>query len=564
MVDKRKGKFRSTHRKRYTLIVTALIILFFVFQLISNFTIYVLKRESEIAASSEVTLAELDELREKKLRDKKDEEDKKKNFLLVGEESQLFILLKNQLTNMKETYESVEFIETIKEDKKGIFLTKEHFEESEIVLLKEAAKKGITLYFLKIPLINISEDLEFRELLGIRELRESGVWNGIRFISNFLISDMIEYPNYELELIDLSLKQGTKTYAYSLFLKRNKGNGNIEIEEDNTLRNEELPSIIWRNTYLYEGKDGSYVFCVNGNSLIESREGAGIITALLSYSEEDYIYPIINAYNFIVKGMPSITNYSNEKLMKLYGKDALGIQQDILTPQIFSYVNKYQLFPTYLSKDANKISNDNGSLAKYFNNQVMVQLGELYQYEEQEGRLYINDKTIGYEAWSSNFRFDLGNSEYETEGFLPLIQNSNYYEVDNEFSIISATTAFGFVSIYTDIEEVLKEDNKQNWVDVGKKLGTLLSVQSQKLNYLDRMKHTDTVKRLMKYQLLETNIEKYEEEIVINLDYFAGEAFFILRTTKEILEVENGSYSKIGDNRYLIEFFNHTARIIFR
>ena len=564
MVDKRKGKFRSTHRKRYTLIVTALIILFFVFQLISNFTIYVLKRESEIAASSEVTLAELYELREKKLRDKKDEEDKKKNFLLVGEESQLFTLLKNQLNNMKETYESVEFIETIKEDKKGIFLTKEHFEESEIVLLKEAAKKGITLYFLKIPLINISEDLEFRELLGIRELRESGVWNGIRFISNFLISDMIEYPNYELELIDLSLKQGTKTYAYSLFLKRNKGNGNIEIEKDNTLRNEELPSIIWRNTYLYEGKDGSYVFCVNGNSLIESREGAGIIAALLSYSEEDYIYPIINAYNFIVKGMPSITNYSNEKLMKLYGKDALGIQQDILTPQIFSYVNKYQLFPTYLSKDANKISNDNGSLAKYFNNQVMVQLGELYQYEEQEGRLYINDKTTGYEVWSSNFRFDLGNSEYVTEGFLPLIQNSNYYEVDNEFSIISATTAFGFVSIYTDIEEVLKEDNELNWVDVGKKLGTLLSVQSQKLNYLDRMKHTDTVKRLMKYQLLETNIEKYEEEIVINLDYFAGEAFFILRTTKEILEVENGSYSKIGDNRYLIEFINHTARIIFR
>lgn len=563
-------KFNSKHRKRYIGIVTILIILFLFFQIISNFTVFMLERETERTVLGENNFNQLFELRDKKLRETKEQDyDKKGSYLLVGEEGQQFTLLKNQLSNMKETYESATFLDTFIVGKKGIFLTKEHYEESEIEILKEATKQGIILYFLKIPLANISADKEFSELLGIKEVRGSGEWDGIRFVADFLISDMIEFPKYRLEFSELTLKQGTKTYVYSLFSQYERNNNesmNEIVEEDIKLTNEELPPIIWRNTYLLESEEESnFVFCVNGDSLIESNAGAGIITALLSHSEEDYLYPVINAYNIVVKGMPFITNFSNKKLEKLYGKNALGIQQDILTPQLFGFFNKYQLYPTYLSVEADKIFDENGFLEKYYNKEIMVQLGELFQYEEKENRLYMTESTIGYEVWTPDFRFYTEQySAQQINEFLPLIQSSNHYKDEDELSIISANTAYGYLSIYTDVDEILRGDNELSWVEAGKTLGTLLAVQSQTMSHLERMNHSDTVKRLMTYQLLESHIKKQEKEINISLDYFTGEAFYILKTSKEVLEVEHGTYKKIGNNRYMIKFLNDTARIKFR
>lgn len=550
MEEKRRRVLSSRHRKRYIHIVTVLIILFFSFQIVSNFTGFFLEGETERTLLEEVSEANLYQLFEKKEKEL-EKRGKDSSYLLVGEEEKLLAMVKNQLRNLKETYEIEQSLTILPTGKKGIFLIKNTYTEEEIQILKEAAKDGISLYFLTLPKEQIRVDDEFRELLGIRELRERKEYRGIRFIADFFISNMIEFTEYELFLYDLTLKQGTKTYAYSLLYEES------EEKKKPELRNEELPPIIWRNTFLSEKREeGTMIFCVNGEELIKSRAGIGIITSLLSHSEEDYLYPVINAYSIIIKGMPILTNFSNKKLENLYGKDALGIQQDILTPHIFGFVQKYQIFPTYLSPEAIGIEEGEENLEVYYKKQILVQLGELFGYEERGTELYIPQKNTSYEPWSIEFDF------YKNR--FPLIQNSNHYKNEDELYTIAANTAYGFTSIYTDIEELLKEDNEIGWVEAGKMLNTLLAVQSKSMNYLERMTLSDSIKRFMVYRLLETQINKQEKEISVTLDYFTGEAFYILKTSKEIEKIEHGTYEKIGNHYYMIKFSNDTARIIYK
>lgn len=548
MEEEKRRVLSFKHRKRYIYIVTVLIILFFSFQIISNFKGFFLKGETNSSLLEEINETNLYKLYEEKEKELEKGEEKDSSYLLIGEEGKLLTMVKNQLRNLKETYESKEFLTSSPIEKKGIFLIKNTYTKEEIHLLKEAAKEGISLYFLILPVKQIHEDDEFRDLLGIRELKEKEERKGIRFIADFFISDMLEFIDYNLFLYDLALKQGTKTYAYSLL---------YEEEKESELKNEGLPPIIWRTTFLSDKREeGTMIFCINGEALIESRAGIGIITSLLSHSEEDYLYPVINAYSVIIKGMPFLTNFSSKRLDNLYGKDALGIQQDILSPHIFGIIQKYQVFPTYLSQEAKELEDGEGRLEMYYKKQILVQLGELLGYEEIGPEFIIANKNIAYEQWSELFDFN--------KNMLPLIQNSNHYKEADELYTIAANSAYGFTSIYTDIEELLEENNEIGWVETGKILNTLLAVQHKSMDYLERMTLSDSIKRLMIYRLLEAQIKKEEKEISIILDYFIKEAFYILKTSKEIKTVEGGTYEKIGNDYYMIRFSHDTARIIYK
>ncbi len=545
MEKQRKYKFTHKYQRRYLYVVTILLGLFFVFQLVGNFTNLLATTNNQ---STDIQYHQLQTM----LADKNSLIPKREqSYVILGDPKDTLVqITSSHLQNIKLNSRIESEMAEVFASVKGIFICKQELLDREIEELMSAAKRGISLYFLTMPHQLNNEDL--RQLLGIQEIHGTEQKWGVRFISNFMIGEMKEYQDYYLAFQEVKLSQGTKVYAYSL------GKKEKELEVDKQIRNEDLPPLIWRNSYRINAQKHSLVFVVNMDSLMNTLTGPGIITGMLSQSESDFMYPVINGYHLVIKGLPILNNFQNEKLMQLYGKDALRIQQDILIPQISSFLSKYQLRPTYLIAKMDVMNRQQQKILEYHLQQVRSQAGELIYFHKNLTDLGPALQQIEYQEETSQFTF------YEkNKTSIPLLINTNHYQERDELSILSSYTAYGYLSLYIDTDELLTNTNELNWVSEGKKINTILAMHQKKYSYLQRNSISSIIMNLLKYQLLEPAIHYEPERITLQLDYFTDVSYFILKTPKVIREVVNGSYQEIGFQRYLITLTEDTAQVIF-
>ena len=204
--------------------------------------------------------------------------------------------------------------------------------------LEKLVQNGVTIVFGCLEdSDHIDNNEELKQFLGIDNIvSKKTELTGVRLFKGLLLGGEVSYETPvdedEKERQDLQLEvpwyqvgSGTKTYMMGLI---------DQSEMSENIKNEELPSLIWRN-----GLVGGSVFAVAGDYLKDST-ALGILDGMVAEASEYYLYPVVNAQNLSMVNFPAFANENNEKMAELYGQQVTGIGRDIMWPSLVSIVEK--------------------------------------------------------------------------------------------------------------------------------------------------------------------------------------------------------------------------------
>ncbi|MCR5792033.1 MAG: DUF2194 domain-containing protein [Lachnospiraceae bacterium] len=546
MEKKSKEKLRVQKFKYYT-ITAGIIIFFLVFQLISNLTYLLLEQGSTDIKHKNIPVQKYFQ-EVKALEDNRTTEEKAEYRIFGDEDDAGVLMLCGELNNLNFTYEVSENV-TFKEGKtEAIFLNKNNYSQEEQDSIDRYIEEGTHVIWSRLPSAKILQSEWGRKQLGILEDKGKKNYKGIRIISNFLASDLLEFENIEIELEDVSLVQGSKVFAYSL-----KG-----YKADETLgKNETLPPLIWRHMM-----GDSEIFVVNSN-LMSTKVAPGICVSILAKIKGSMIYPVINGNCIFFMNYPYTDNFKSEELDKRYSRDAMGVERDLLFPGISNLCSKYNVIPTYYTEDYEAFKqNNNDSTLDYFKKQIVregtalgkVLNGDCVYFDEQKPDTSI---PTALKEWGSSFTFVDAQKERLN---IPVVKEQPKLTHTDIITICSAVTSLGFVSTRVNMENVLHpQDDSDDWVKYYDDMNTTTGIVQNMYPYVDPLNVVDATNRILVFRNLQpqitykTNEDKKSGQIIVEPKSFSGVAYYILRLEVPFKSIEGGTAEQIIDNTYLIE-----------
>lgn len=227
----------------------------------------------------------------------------------------------------------------------------------------EAVTDSIPVVFCGLPSsAEIEADDSLRELLGIDEVRGAVTLEGVQLRSGFLLggekdyvldpdADEEEQRNQDLDLSAVWYVPGSGTETYLA--------GVLSEETYGEILPQYLPPLIWRHSteellsenQTEEGDSAdpytSAVFAVSSGYL-QDETGLGILTAIVSKTEQYSLYPVVNAQSFILEDFPSLSSENQEQMMTLYSRGTQSVIRDIVWPGIETILDRTEAIPTYM------------------------------------------------------------------------------------------------------------------------------------------------------------------------------------------------------------------------
>lgn len=518
-------------RKKYFFAVTAVIIfLFLVFQLIGNFT-FVEYRNASASLKEKMADGNLAGLAIR-MKDAPDYETEEwMEYVVISkdfsEESMEVSSVLETLEGMKLAHKCVLMseakdidINSLPDTLKGIIICG----DTEGTALSETQRAeliagGIHIIYTQMPGAKGIRENHLESLLGIRKMNGMLKQNGMRFTDEVFLGGMLDLEEIEYPLEDVDLEPTCKIYAYGL-----KGMNGEDVE-----RNEELSPIMWRNSMM-----GSKIFVVNGK-FFEENKGYGILTAILTQIYGDYLYPVANASVMIYDSIP-YKGVANEELMReLYSRDSLRFQTDILMPNLVSICRRLDIVPTfYTSAESTMPEMD------YFERSVLDLKGEL---------IYLENASVK--------AIDISNPEgriWNKYPDIPVIVSGFSKNDDDMAKLYSIGSTFGVVVHKVDVSEIVNpESDEMNWVAVSKDYSEYIAYYREDFASFESVTAQEASIRYMEYMLMKPHIFYEENAIEVEIENMLHKASFILRTEKEIEDVEGCRYTKLCKGAYLIE-----------
>ncbi len=457
------------------------------------------------------------------------------SILLYGE-GDVAELFAAQLFMSKHAYIDADSLDDVSSDVKIVMVSKEQLSASEIETLTQLVESGVTLMLGQIP-DDVQTNEALQELLGIEDVYGWEDFTGLRTSEDFMDGVLIEDETRELSAWNLSLKQQTKIYACTL------PDGYKDKD------NEDLPAVAWR--YVSGSGCGSVYVC-NGD-FMDSEVAYAIIPLVMRESQGSYLYPIVNAYCTFIDGFPYIDNEDNEAWERLYSRDRLGIQQDMLMPEFERFASVYGATLTYFSDDYERLLSATSNDITYYTREIDSQGAQLAL--RKDGNLYftsVGDK-VEITPWVAPYRlWDEENQCYE----LPVncvVKTSNYNTLPDLFCLASITGALGYYCVSVDVDDFLDYDGTDAfWAQYTEQIEVLFGTHQRDYSWIERVTANDALNRINKLLNLDVDIEYTDTEITADIANFDGEAWFMLRTGYEDLHIEGGTLEQIGEGVYFI------------
>ena len=114
-------------------------------------------------------------------------------------------------------------------------------------------------------------------------------------------------------------------------------------------------------------------------------------------------------------------------------------------------------------------------------------------------------------------------------------------------------TALGVISHEVDMKNIIYPKNSgDDWTQAVTNLSSMLDSYWKPYQAFESMNVTQMSKRISRFLDMSPEITVKNNTIQVKIHNFDTEAFFILRTGKEVSQITNGSYSIIEDGVYLI------------
>lgn len=440
----------------------------------------------------------------------------------------------------------------------------------------EYIKEGKNIIFTSMPDVSYIETKGLKDIMGINNITESKNQKGVKFLPGFMLGGLLELPNLSYKAPVADLLSTTKTYVTG----------------------PKKSSLIWRNIY---GKSEIYV--ING-PFFETNAAYGIMSAIMAQINPDYIYPVVNAKVFTYEGLPYVSYENSDELEKIYNRDAMQLQQDILIPDILSANKSRGFIPSgFLTEGFNR--QNIGDINKYYAEQINNYEKDIYKLGGEVGMAYSGDLEKDIKTYKSifnnkNFKSILLNNNNNLDTIIKSInkdqcsfiesafgpwteKNKNFgyvtsstvyipftidgvYNTDqHKLEFYSGITAFGAIIQNLDLKQVIfPENDKGNWMNVLRDYVKFIDFYRQKYEMIQPRSVTDAAQAVKKFDNNFPSIKYSNNKIEIRFEKWYGESYYILRTNKEIDSITNGSAEKIEDGAYLVTVKNKEIDINLR
>lgn len=465
-------------------------------------------------------------------------------------------------------------------------------------LLEKIYNQDMVIIFGGLPDIEeLKNALELREALGIERVREESVKSvGIYVDKGFLLGgEAIYRADTEAEAVrqDLELNMpwfelGERTKTYIIGWIENEG-----------IKREEQPAIVWRNTL-----GSTRVFAVNGNYMCDET-GLGFLDAMMVESYPYALYPIVNAQNLSVVNYPSFASENEEAIQKIYSSSPRMLLQNIIWPNLIllsiqsGFKTTCFLTPQFFYSDENVPQADD---LVYYLRQIKEQQGEVgwsaegngdtpaqekwnedkeffegarsaYVYtaafapgQRKDEILELNDKkttairTIVGEREEGDYLLSYVSENITYQGITHRAENYNF---SDDLRNRSLQTALGYTNILLDMRCVfLPESEEDHWENYSRQISENIVTWWKPFSSFDRTTATESDTRLRSFLALDYEDEQRDNRIELRVKDRDGKVYFLLRMyDKKIDSVSGGEFVKIEENTYLISVQEDKAEI---
>lgn len=505
--------------------------------------------------------------------------------------------------NLRE-YASVKDLSELKRKKPEVLLIDSGYVnfKTEADDLLKLAESDISMVFCNLPEAKvIANSKNLRELLGIQRVETEEVeLEGIKLFSGFLLGGEKVYQvqqedDIKRQDLDMTVPWyvafgGTKTYMVGLI-------------DDDTVKNEYLPAIIWRNSH-----EDAKIFAVNGDYMYDST-GIGILSAMMAELHDYELYPVVNAQNLTVANYPGFAEENTDEMKRLYSRTQRSLFQDIMWPAFASVSGKTHLHETLFFMAQGDYTDDrepsDADYVFYLKEIKENEAEAAVSLENRAGTVEIKEKverdnefyrqsnngyvfTAGYvgEAQAVPELIEQMRDMESFRGIKTMIQKYDAAEpllsyVDEDITLQSTTsnglnytfsqdlrmrslqTALGYSNILLDMYEVAwPDDSEDSWEKVYDVFSRNVNTFWKPFEDFEKTSISESDKRVRKMMGLNFADRREKNVIYLQVQNMPEEVWFVLRTHGEsIAEISGAEAMEIEAGAYLLKITGSVVRI---
>lgn len=468
--------------------------------------------------------------------------------------------------------------------------------------IEELEQKGVIIVFgcLEDPK-NIEKNQELQDFLGIYKIvSKKTELTGAKLFEGLLLGGEVIYETPEdkdeRDRQDLQLNvpwyqvgSGTKTYMVGLL---------DQSKQKETVENEELPTLIWRNGI----RNGS-IFCVVGDYMKDST-ALGLLDGMVAEASSYYIYPVVNAQNLSMINFPVFADENNEQMMELYSQSITGMARDIMWPSLISIVEKGGLkMSCFMQPQTNYedgIEPTSKNLVFYLKQmkEQNAEAGLSLQYKNAESlRDKLNQDAEFFRKADSSYKYGAAYTEEKDLDTVKALMNTELmknvstlvceytedepvisyctdsvtlqsvtsdgmnYTYSDDIRMRSIQSSLGYTNVMLNMQKIFwPERKKDRWQIMQKRFSSNLLTYWKKFTGFDSTTLSESNTRTRTFLKLDFSETRTDDEIILKTS--ESGSWFILRTHgEEIEEIEGGTQKKLEDNVYLIQAQDTTVKI---
>ena len=468
--------------------------------------------------------------------------------------------------------------------------------------IEELEQKGVIIVFgcLEDPK-NIEKNQELQDFLGIYKIvSKKTELTGAKLFEGLLLGGEVIYETPEdkdeRDRQDLQLNvpwyqvgSGTKTYMVGLL---------DQSKQKETVENEELPTLIWRNGI----RNGS-IFCVVGDYMKDST-ALGLLDGMVAEASSYYIYPVVNAQNLSMINFPVFADENNEQMMELYSQSITGMARDIMWPSLISIVEKGGLkMSCFMQPQTNYedgIEPTSKDLVFYLKQmkEQNAEAGLFLQYKNAESlRDKLNQDAEFFRKADSSYKYGAAYTEEKDLDTVKALMNTELmknvstlvceytedepvisyctdsvtlqsvtsdgmnYTYSDDIRMRSIQSSLGYTNVMLNMQKIFwPERKKDRWQIMQKRFSSNLLTYWKNFTGFDSTTLSESNTRTRTFLNLDFSQSRTENEIILETSE-AG-SWFILRTHgEEIAEIEGGTQKKMENDVYLIQAQDTTVKI---
>lgn len=468
--------------------------------------------------------------------------------------------------------------------------------------IEELEQKGVIIVFgcLEDPK-NIEKNQELQDFMGIYKIvSQKTELTGAKLFEGMLLGGEVIYETPEdkdeRDRQDLQLNvpwyqvgSGTKTYMVGLL---------DQSKQKETVENEELPTLIWRNGI----RNGS-IFCVVGDYMKDST-ALGLLDGMVAEASSYYIYPVVNAQNLSMINFPVFADENNEQMMELYSQSITGMARDIMWPSLISIVEKGGLKMTCFMQPQTNYEDGIEPTSKdlvFYLKQMKEQNAEAglsLQYKNAGSlRDKLNQDAEFFRKADSSYKYGAAYTEEKDLDTVKALMNTELmknvstlvceytedepvisyctdsvtlqsvtsdgmnYTYSDDIRMRSIQSSLGYTNVMLNMQKIFwPERKKDRWQIMQKRFSSNLLTYWKKFTGFDSTTLSESNTRTRTFLNLDFSEIRTDDEITLKTS--ESGSWFILRTHgEEIEEIEGGTQKKLEDNVYLIQAQDTTVKI---